>query len=61
MSAPETNVETQKRRHSPALIGIIVSVSLAAVALVIVLLWGGIPTSEQAAPNVVNDPVAVQE
>ena len=34
MSAPETNIEKQKRRHSPALIGIGIA---AAVVLLVVL------------------------
>jgi len=57
MSAPETNVETQKRRHKPAIFGIVVSVALAAAALGIALVWNGIPSSEQAAPSVGNPSV----
>jgi hypothetical protein len=36
MSAPQTNIEKQKRRHSPALIGI--ALAAAAVLLVIAVL-----------------------
>ncbi|NCO21939.1 MAG: hypothetical protein GW905_08060 [Rhodobacterales bacterium] len=37
MSAPDTDIKTEKKRHKPALIGIAVALGFAAVALVVFL------------------------
>ena len=52
MSAPETNTERQERRHRPALIGIAVALVIAVVAA-IVMAFVSVPSSEQAAPDIV--------
>jgi len=52
MSAPETNTQRQERRHRPALIGIAAALVLAAVAAIIMAFFS-VPSSEQAAPDLV--------
>ncbi|MDU8911124.1 hypothetical protein [Aestuariicoccus sp. MJ-SS9] len=39
MSAPDTNIEEQKRKHKPALVGIKGVVLLAALLLVAMVAW----------------------
>ena len=49
MSAPDTNLDRQARRHKPALWGIAIAVGAAAIFAVIALLSDGVPADEQAA------------
>ncbi len=51
MSAPETNIERQKRRHWPALAGIAGGFVLLALILFITSLWRGAPLGDQASPR----------
>ena len=51
MSAPETNIERQKRRHRPALAGIAGGFALLALILFATSVWEGVPIDEQAAPD----------
>ncbi len=39
MSAPDTNVEKQAKRHRPALFGLIGAVGLAAILFLVFLAW----------------------
>lgn len=39
MSAPDTNIKTQEKRHKPSLFGIAVSLGFAAVLLTAFLFW----------------------
>lgn len=39
MSAPETNIERQKKRHKPSILGIAAAVGLAMIIAVVVLSW----------------------
>lgn len=49
MSAPDTNVERQTRRHKASLWGIGIAVAAAAVFAVVAMLSDGVPADEQAA------------
>lgn len=49
MSAPDTNVDKQVKRHKPSLQGIAAALFLALAALVVITAWDGIPRPEQAA------------
>ena len=51
MSASDANITTQRRRHRPSLVGIGASLTLAAAGLAVLLIWGGLPSDEQAAPD----------
>lgn len=46
MSAPTTNIEKQKRRHTPALLGI--TGSLALVGIFAIALFGGVEETEKS-------------
>jgi len=50
MSAPDTNVSKQKRRHRPALLGIKGAILFGVAMLLLLLLysayWGGAPTAD---------------
>lgn len=50
MSAPDTEVEKQTRRHRPSLVGIALAVIAAIVAVAVFSLWDPVPRGEQAAP-----------
>lgn len=50
MSAPKTNIEKQKRRHWPALLGIVAAIGLVIAVLLALGVWDGVPLDEQAAP-----------
>ena len=50
MSAPETNVEKQERRHKPALLGILAAVVFAVIAIAGVAIFG-LPASENEAAS----------
>ncbi len=49
MSAPETNVERQTRRHRPALIGIGLAVAAAVIFAFVAFTSEGVPADDQAA------------
>lgn len=51
MSAPDTNIEKQTKRHRPAIYGILAALMVAACAVIVFNLWGGVPSDEQAAPT----------
>lgn len=53
MSAPQTNVDKQTRRHKPAIWGISTALVIAAVAAVFALTRSEPLVEDQAAPNVV--------
>ncbi|MFC3616012.1 hypothetical protein ACFORG_19850 [Lutimaribacter marinistellae] len=48
MSAPETNVERQSRRHKPSLFGIGAAVLAAAVIGVVIWMLGDLSSEEQS-------------
>jgi len=50
MSAPKTNIEKQKRRHWPAILGIAAALGIVVAVLLALGLWDGVPLDEQAAP-----------
>lgn len=52
MSAPKTNIEKQKRRHWPAILGIAAALAIVVVVLLALGVWDGVPLDEQAAPSV---------
>ena len=52
MSAPKTNIETQKRRHWPTIIGIAAAIGVVVVVVLALGVWDGVPLDEQAAPSV---------
>ncbi|MEX3016148.1 hypothetical protein [Gymnodinialimonas hymeniacidonis] len=49
MSAPDTNLDRQARRHKPALWGIAIAVGAAAIFAITAFLVEGVPADEQAA------------
>ncbi|GAB5448007.1 hypothetical protein [Gymnodinialimonas sp.] len=49
MSAPDTNLDRQARRHKPSLWGIAMAVGAAALFAITALLVEGVPADEQAA------------
>jgi hypothetical protein len=53
MSAPDTNVEKQARRHKPALYGIALAVLVAVVAIIVFATSDGLNPADQAAPATV--------
>lgn len=57
MSAPNTNIEKQKRRHTPALLGI--TGSLALVGIFVIVLFGGVEETEKS--EALPTPTAPQE
>jgi hypothetical protein len=59
MSAPDTNVTKQARRHKPALWGIAIALGIAAVAAVVALTSNEPLAEDQAAPAV-SAPAATQ-
>ncbi|MGS4948204.1 hypothetical protein ACVDG3_22320 [Meridianimarinicoccus sp. RP-17] len=50
MSAPKTNIEKQKRRHWPAILGIAAAVAIVVAILLGLGVWDRVPLDEQAAP-----------
>ncbi|MEJ6392131.1 hypothetical protein V8J82_02625 [Gymnodinialimonas sp. 2305UL16-5] len=57
MSAPDTNVKKQARRHSPSLYGITLALAVAVIAVVIFSVWNDslAPADEAAPATVVED------
>ncbi len=49
MSAPDTNLDRQARRHKPSLWGIAIAVGAAAIFAVTAFLLDGVPADDQAA------------
>lgn len=50
MSAPKTNIEKQKRRHWPVILGMAAAVAIVVVVMLALGVWDGVPLDEQAAP-----------
>lgn len=50
MSAPNTNIEKQKRRHWPAILGITATLAIVVIVLFALGVWDGVPLDEQSAP-----------
>ncbi|PWE29208.1 hypothetical protein [Pararhodobacter marinus] len=48
MTAPQTNVERQAKRHSPALTGITIAIALAVLAAIVFAFW---PNPDDATPT----------
>lgn len=53
MSAPKTNIEKQKRRHWPVILGMAGAVVIVVVVMLALGAWDGVPLDEQAAPAAV--------
>lgn len=51
MSAPKTNIEKQKRRHWPVILGIAAALAIVVAVLFALGVWDGVPLDEQAAPS----------
>ena len=56
MSAPDTNTEREAKRHSPALLGILVAVIIAGVAGLVMSSWGEVendatPSAQTVQPS----------
>ena len=51
MTAPDTNTEKQAKRHSPALLGILVAVILAGLAGLVMMGWGEVENDATPAPE----------
>lgn len=54
MSAPNTNIDRQERRHRPAIWGITIALLIALVAMIGFGAWNGLPAEERAAPATVD-------
>ena len=52
MSAPDTNVETQAKRHRGPLVGIIGVLAIVALLFVAFLAWTADPVGEETVPPV---------
>ena len=50
MSAPDTNVDTQAKRHRGPIVGIVTVLTFAAVLFVAFLAWSADPVGEETAP-----------
>ena len=50
MSAPDTNLRKQRRRHMPSIVGIAAALAVALVAGLAILLMDRLPADEQATP-----------
>ena len=50
MSAPDTNIETESKRHKLPLVGITFAVAIAVIAGLLAAALINVPTEEQAAP-----------
>lgn len=59
MSAPDTNIRKQRRRHLPSLIGITAALALALIAALSAFVLDGIPADEQATPVPATDGPAI--
>lgn len=53
MSASDTNLEKQKRRHRPSLVAIGAALTAVVVVIVALVVWGGVAREDQAAPGTV--------
>ncbi|WP_224816396.1 hypothetical protein [Hasllibacter sp. MH4015] len=53
MSAPDTNIERQTKRHTPSIWGISIALIAAAIAAVFFMMWTGTEGEDQAAPAAV--------
>ncbi|MBY4892854.1 hypothetical protein KUL25_08770 [Rhodobacteraceae bacterium N5(2021)] len=53
MSAPDTNVEKQARRHKGSFWGLAIALFVAAIVAFYFLGWTNVPDEEQAAPATV--------
>lgn len=51
MSAPDTDLEKQTRRHRGPMVGITFGLALAALLALAAFVWPGIPLDEQAAAD----------
>lgn len=51
MSAPNTNLETQRKRHRGPIIGITAGLVFVAIVTLGAFMWPGIPLDQQAAPD----------
>lgn len=51
MTAPNTNIEKQRKRHRGPLIGISVGLAFVACIAFFAIVWPGIPLDEQAAAD----------
>lgn len=60
MSAPDTNIKKQERRHAPALSGITIALLASGVIMIAVALFVGVPWNEQAAPNATTPPATAE-
>lgn len=50
MSAPDTNIRKQRRRHLPSILGISAALAIALIAGIAALLMDRMPAEEQATP-----------
>jgi hypothetical protein len=50
MSAPDTNIRKQRRRHLPSILGISAALAIALIAGLTALLMDRMPAEEQATP-----------
>lgn len=51
MSAPDTDLEKQRKRHRGPIVGIVVGLVFVAIVALAAFVWPGIPLDEQAAPD----------
>jgi hypothetical protein len=51
MSAPRTDIETQRKRHRGPIVGIVGGLIFVALLALAAFVWPGIPLDEQAAPD----------
>lgn len=55
MSAPNTNIEKQAKRHAPSIWGITIALMIALLAALGAAVWYGYPSDRQAAPTIVEE------
>lgn len=51
MSAPDTNLEKQRKRHRGPIVGITAGLVFVAILALAAFVWPGIPLDRQAAPD----------
>jgi hypothetical protein len=51
MSAPDTNLEKQRKRHRGPIVGIVAALVFVAILALAAFVWPGIPLDRQAAPD----------
>jgi hypothetical protein len=51
MSAPDTDLERQRKRHRGPIVGMMLGLVFVAFVAIVAVVWPGIPLEQQAAPD----------